>query len=135
MRCRRRDHPALETEAREEPRGPTAQTGLHRNPRLRRRSHGVSGQSPSHHQENNVYDKLRLLNGGQPWSTHASAWYVPSAAAAAAVNAFSQHMNGQNSPSPYNSLSHHDHLNENQLNHLNSNHMKLDMNNDDCKKG
>ncbi len=92
----------------------------------------VSGTSPNQENNANVYDKLRLLNGGQPWSTHPSAWYVPSAAAAAAV--FSQHMNGQGSPSPYNNLVHHDHLNENHSHHLNSSDMKLDMH-DDCKKG
>ena len=73
-------------------------------------------------QEANVYDKLRLLNNGQPWSSHASAWYVPSSAvaAAAAVNAaFSHHLGsssssngGQTSPLPYNPMSHLDLINE-----------------------
>lgn len=106
-------------------------------------------------QDSNVYDKLRLLNGGQPWSTHGSAWYVPSpvsasAAAAAAIGvAFSQH--GPISPSQYNNLNHsfHDPLNENHQNihghlqhhhhnqhyHSNSNEMKLDLNGNEFKKG
>ena len=103
---------------------------------------GGGGGSGTACQEANVYDKLRLLNNGQPWSTHASAWYVPSsaAAAAAAVNAaFSQHLNGQNSPSPYNNMSHLDLLNENQGNQhhhlLNSSDIKLDLNGNECKKG
>ena len=95
-------------------------------------------------QEANVYDKLRLLNNGQPWSTHASAWYVPSsaAAAAAAVNAaFSHHLgSGPGSPSPYTAMTHLDLVNENNASHpgnhlLNSSDIKIDMNGNECKKG
>ncbi len=37
---------------------------------------GLSGLvgSGNNQDPGNVYDKLRLLNGGQPWSNHASAW-------------------------------------------------------------
>ena len=98
------------------------------------------------HQEANVYDKLRLLNNGQPWSTHASAWYVPSSVSAAVNAAFSHHLSsGQVSPSPYANMSHLDLLNENNgpngihshhHNHLlNSSDIKLDMNGNECKKG
>lgn len=89
----------------------------------------ASGTSPNQENNSNVYDKLRLLNGGQPWSAHPSAWYMPAAAAV-----FSHHINGQASPSSYNNLGHLDHLNDNHSLHLNSSDMKLDMN-DECKKG
>ena len=113
----------------------------------------LGGSSTPNGQDGSVYDKLRLLNGGQPWSTHGSAWYVPSpvsataaAAAAAAVGvAFSHQLNGQFSPS-HNNLNSFDPLNENHPNihghhgmnshhHSNSNEMKLDMNGNDFKKG
>ena len=94
-----------------------------------------SGSSP----DANVYDKLRLLNSGQPWSTHSSSWYVPSpGAAAAAAAVFSHHMNGQSSPSQYSAY--HDPLNENHLNihhHslMGANEMKLEFGGHDVKKG
>lgn len=47
-----------------------------------------------------VYDKLRILNGSQPWSTHhPSAWYMPAHAAAAAAVAAS-FMGGASSGAP-----------------------------------
>jgi hypothetical protein len=86
----------------------------------------INGLNSTNSQDgsSNVYDKLRLLNAGQPWSNHVgSAWYVPSAAAAAV--AFSQHVNGQLSPSQYTNLNANNFhesnnsaaLNENNLHH------------------
>ena len=69
-------------------------------------------QNNSNQQDSNVYDKLRMLNNGQPWSAHPSAWYVPPSMAV-----FS--MNGQTSPT-------------------NNYHDQYQMNNSDlneCKKG
>jgi hypothetical protein len=53
-------------------------------------------------QDETVYDKLRLLNGGQPWANHTSAWYVPTSAAVAAAAAASTHplMNVSSNISP-----------------------------------
>ena len=81
----------------------------------------LNGPNDNSSHNNNVYDKLRLLNQNQPWSS--TPWYVPTAAAAAA--AFTQHMNGSNQYNP---------LGENHLNnqHLNSNDM---LNGLDYKKG
>lgn len=114
---------------------------------------GANGQDAS------VYDKLRLLNGGQPWAAHGSAWYVPSpvsataaAAAAAAVGVAYSQLNGPVSPSQLNNNTNFsfDPLNENHPNihghhamtthhhqhhHSNSNEMKLDLNGNDFKKG
>lgn len=81
-------------------------------------------------QDNNVYDKLRMLNGGQPWSTHASAWYVPSSMASAAA-AFSQHINGQVSPSAYNGSM----MNHEQYNDIHNRMNNSDLNGNECKKG
>ena len=96
-------------------------------------SSGGSGSSPD-----NVYDKLRLLNNGQPWSQHSAPWYVPSpGAAAAAAAAFSQHINGHSSPSHYPG-SYHDPLNENHPNIHHMGHMseaKFDINGQELKKG
>lgn len=64
-------------------------------------SNGQAGQHTQQQQhqhqvnnESNVYDKIKMLNGGQPLSNH---WYMPQSMA----SAFSQHMNGQMSPSAY----------------------------------
>ena len=101
-------------------------------------SAGVSTNGNSSSPDGNVYDKLRLLNGGQPWSQHSSAWYVPSpGAAAAAAAAFSQHINGHSSPTNYNG-GYHDPLNENHPNIHHMGHMvenKFDINGHDLKKG
>ena len=91
--------------------------------------------------QDNVYDKLRLLNSGQAWPTHPSAWYVPSptsaAAAAATLGAAFHHMNGQGSPnSHYNALGHLDSLggDGHHHHHLHGHHANGgDLN--DCKKG
>lgn len=74
-------------------------------------SSSSSNQNLVSQTDNNVYDKLRMLNNSQPWSAHPSAWYVPPSMAV-----FS--MNGQTSPSHY--------------------HDQYQMNNSDlaeCKKG
>lgn len=48
---------------------------------------GQCGNGPNGN-NGDVYDKLRMLNGSQPWSTHhPSAWYMPAAAAAAVAAA------------------------------------------------
>ncbi len=91
-------------------------------------SSSSSSNSTNTSQDNNVYDKLRLLNGGQPWSHAASAWYVPPSAAAAAAFA-AQHMSGQASPS-YAAMGHHLDPMGIENHHLNSINV-----NSDCKKG
>jgi len=92
-----------------------------------------SGSSPS----GDVYDKLRMLNGGQPWSQHSAPWYVPSpGTAAAAAAAFSHHINGQSSPH-YAGYAH-DPLNENHPNIHNLGHLaenKFDIHGHELKKG
>ena len=97
-------------------------------------SSGGSGSSPN----SDMYDKLRLLNGGQPWSQHSAPWYVssPGTAAAAAAAAFSQHINGQSSP--HYTGGYHDPLNENHPNIHGMGHMgesKYDVNAQELKKG
>jgi hypothetical protein len=94
----------------------------HLNGILSSHSHDSSSSSSTPNSAN-VYEKLRILNGGQPWSTHASAWYVPqnhaAAMSAAAVAAYGS--GGPHSPTSAYSM----------LHQLNSN----DLNSTECKKG
>jgi hypothetical protein len=108
---------------------------------------GGNSSNPNNSHDAHVYDKLRLLNAGQPWSTHSSAWYVPSSAAAvAAAAAFSQHINGSNvgQTSPYGSglsldvlgVDHHHHHHHHHAHHLaNSTDVKLELNGNESKRG
>lgn len=68
-----------------------------------------------------------MLNGGQPWSTHASAWYVPHAAAAAAAVAFMGGGGPNGAPSSPGSAAHTAYMLAQQQ------HSQLEMG--DCKKG
>jgi hypothetical protein len=107
--------------------------------------------------DENVYDKLRLLNRSHnhhhAWSAHPSAWYVPSPVTSAAVAAvaFSHHMNSQVSPiydgglnpafgnidNSTSTLANNN--NNNYLHHIhnnnNDNKQLLDLNGNECKKG
>lgn len=92
-------------------------------------SSSSTGGGTNGSQDSSVYDKLRLLsNSAQPWPTHSSAWYVPSASS---VNISSTHslLNSVASANTPNGAYGSDNI------HNSSEINKLNMSNGECKKG